>query len=555
MARVGKAAARPDGVADEVWAETVRRAAVVAPLADATGLTRARVRDAARALGLSVPSTYRLVALYRENPVTASLVPSRPGPAKGVRRLPPRVEGVVERTIEAVHKRRERPTLERLRRDVERDCRAAGLKPPSRKALSARVSARSLRELVRAREGAEAARQRFAPVRPGPRPDVPLRLVQADHTRVDLMLVDAATRTPLGRPWLTLVLDVCTRCVLGLHVAFDAPSSAGVALAMAQAVLPKEAWLASRGIRLAWPMHGLPGTLHLDNAREFRARALRLGCQQHGIHIEHRPPATPRFGGHIERLMGTLMGRVHALPGTTFSNVAERGDYPSEGKAVLSLAEFERVLALEVLGPYHNDVHSALRETPAAAWAEGVASAPPRLPRDRDVFVLDFLPWEERVVRRDGVHLFGIAYYDGALAPLIGEPDRKVRVKYDPRDLGAVFVQLPAGSHARVPYADLGRPPISLWEHREAVRLLREAGRHTVDERAIFAAIDEQRRILAAAHADTRIARRPATRAVPAAPSPDPASGSRPASASGAEDDGARAPMPAEGEASGVEFW
>ena len=233
------------------------------------------------------------------------------------------------------------------------------------------------------------------------------------------------------------MLDVCTRCVLGLHVAFDAPSSAGVALAMAQAALPKEAWLASRGIALAWPMHGLPGTLHLDNAREFRARALRLGCQQHGIHIEHRPPATPRFGGHIERLMGTLMGRVHALPGSTFSNVAERGDYPSERKAVLSLAEFERVLALEVLGPYHNDVHSALGKAPAAAWAEGVASAPPRLPRDRDVFVLDFLPWKERMVCRDGVHLFGIAYYNGALAPLIGEPDRKVRVKYDPRDLGA----------------------------------------------------------------------------------------------------------------------
>lgn len=86
--------------------------------------------------------------------------------------------------------------MERLRRDVERDCRAAGLKPPSRKALSARVSARSLREMVRAREGVEAARQRFAPVPPGPRPDAPLRLVQADHTRVDLVLVDGATRSP-----------------------------------------------------------------------------------------------------------------------------------------------------------------------------------------------------------------------------------------------------------------------------------------------------------------------------------------------------------------------
>lgn len=551
---------RPDGVPDAVWTEAVRRAAVIAPLAGEERLTRARVRDAAGALGLSLPSAYRLIALYRENPVTAALVPHRPGPAKGMRRLPPGVEGVVERAIEAVHKQPERPTLARLRREVERDCKAAGLTPPSRKALSARVSARSLREMVRARDGAEAARQRFAPVRPGPRPETPLQLVQADHTRVDLVLVDAATRAPLGRPWLTLVLDVCTRCVLGLHVAFDAPSSAGVALAMAQAVLPKDEWLASRAIRLAWPMHGLPGTLHLDNGREFRARALRLGCQQHGVRVEHRPPATPRFGGHIERLMGTLMNRVHALPGTTFSSVAERGDYPSERRAVLTLAEFERVLALEVLGPYHNDVHSALGKTPAAAWADGTASAPPRLPRDRDAFVLDFLPWEERVVCRDGVHVFRIAYYDGALAHLIGEPGRKVRVRYDPRDLGAVFVELPGGGHARAPYADLGRPPISLWEHREAVRRLREAGRRTVDERAIFEAVDEQRCVLADAGAATKAARRSGRSAAslalhpaPAGPAPAPIPAAAPA---GLDDEGdeARVPEVVEDEAWKTEF-
>ena len=37
---------------------------------------------------------------------------------------------------------------------------------------------------------------------------------------------------------------------------------------------------------------------------------------------------------------------------------------------MLTLAEFEKVLAFEVLGPYHNEVHSALGRTPAAAWAQ-----------------------------------------------------------------------------------------------------------------------------------------------------------------------------------------
>jgi len=134
VAKRKASAARPDGVPDEVWAEAVGRAAVVAPLAAEDRLTRARVRDAARTLGLSVPSADRLIALYRQSPVTASLVPHRPGPAKGTRRLPPGVEGIVEGAIGAVHAQRERPTLERLRRDVDRDCKAVGLKPPSRKA-------------------------------------------------------------------------------------------------------------------------------------------------------------------------------------------------------------------------------------------------------------------------------------------------------------------------------------------------------------------------------------------------------------------------------------
>ena len=95
------ASARPDAVPDEVWVEAVRRAGVIAPLVETGGrLTRARVREAGRALGLSVQSTYRLLARYRENPVTAALVPASPGPAKGTRRLAPQIEAVIDRAIQ-----------------------------------------------------------------------------------------------------------------------------------------------------------------------------------------------------------------------------------------------------------------------------------------------------------------------------------------------------------------------------------------------------------------------------------------------------------------------
>ena len=211
--------------------------------------------------------------------------------------------------------------------------------------------------------------------------------------------------------------------------------------------------------------------------------------------------------------MGTLMKRVHALPGTTSSNVVERGDYASEKQAIFTLSEFERIFALDVLGPYHNDLHSALGKTPASAWAEGLAATgDPRLPLDPKGFVLDFLPFQERLVGRQGVRIFNTMYFDGALASLLGTTDRKRRVKYDPGDLSAVFVEMPDGSHIRVPYADLRKPPVTLWEHRAAAAALRERGRGTVDEDAIFRAIEGKRRILIDAQAQSKNARRNLTR-------------------------------------------
>ena len=552
-----KAPSKPLDVSGDDWAEAVRREETVRSLAAAGTNDNASIRAASDALGLSTAQVYRLISKFREAPVTASLVVTKPGPEKGARLLPGSVERRIDDAIETVFKTRERPTLAKLGRDIWKDCSAAGLKPPSRKAIQARVSAHSLREMAKAREGSKAARQRFAPVQPGLRPRSPLAIVQVDHTKVDVELVDDLRRAVIGRPWLTLLLDVFSRCVVGFHLSFDPPSAAGVALSIAQGVLPKADWLGQRGISLAWPMHGMPAGIHVDNGREFHSRALKRGCQQHGIRINYRPPATPRFGGHIERLMGTLMGRVHALPGSTSSNVAARGDYPAEQKAVLTLGEFERHFALEVLGPYHNEVHSALGKTPAAAWTAGIEAVgePPRQPDDPAAFVLDFLPFEERIVRREGVRLFNVVYFDGALASLLDRADRRCRVKYDPRSMDAVFVELPDCGHLRVPCADLGRSAVTLWEQRLAQRALRAEGRRTVDEAAVAAAIDEQRRLLAGAQATSKSARRALAR-LPANPSPT-AAPHLPvqAAADAAEDEkDARVPPVVEDEAWRTEF-
>ena len=67
--------------------------------------------------------------------------------------------------------------------------------------------------------------------------------VQIDHTPMDIVVVDDLYRQPLGKPYLTLVTDVVTRCILGFVISFVPPGAGTVSLCMTLIVSPKAAWL------------------------------------------------------------------------------------------------------------------------------------------------------------------------------------------------------------------------------------------------------------------------------------------------------------------------
>jgi putative transposase len=103
------------------------------------------------------------------------------------------------------------------------------------------------------------------------------------------------------------------------------PSVTSIGMCLTQACLPKEPWLLARGLNhLQWPLCGLMDVLRADNGRDFRGEPLRRGCREHGIQLDFRPIAIPHFGGHIERLIGTMMGRIHLLPGYALRQEAAR---------------------------------------------------------------------------------------------------------------------------------------------------------------------------------------------------------------------------------------
>jgi len=489
------------------WDLARRRETILRPLAELRALSHAIVDEAARELGLRRSVTYRLIARYRQRPRTSSLLPFRRGRKPQSHFIDDRMKSLIDRSIRRYFLTQERPRMSDLMRQIAVACDEEGLKAPNYRTVKRRIRPLDPRNVAAKRLGSKAAQDLYRPVQASKANLLlPLEVVQIDHTPVDVIVVDERERLPIGRPWLTLAIDVASRNVTGFYVSLDPPSTISVALVISHAVLTKESWLAERSLSISWPAAGIPDTLYFDNAPEFDCGALERGCQEHGINLDHRPLGCAHFGGHIERLIGTMMGAVHLLPGTTFSNVVQRGDYESEKSACLTFPELDRWLALQIVGVYHQSVHSALHRPPLQAWMDGFArrSRPPRQPAEPGQFFFDFLPGEYRLIRRDGIRLFNIHYWDSYLSPLCGRSKRPMLVKYDPRNLSRVYLQDGDGKHWPIPYRDLGLPPISLWEHREAMKRLRAEGRRMVDEKLIFAAIREQRELLESSRKSTR---------------------------------------------------
>ncbi|SFM64586.1 Mu transposase C-terminal domain-containing protein [Shimia aestuarii] len=129
------------------------------------------------------------------------------------------------------------------------------------------------------------------------------------------------------------------------------------------------------------------------------------------------------------------MGRLHLLPGTTFSNEQDRGEYDPERHAALSLRELERYIALDIVGSYHQSIHSSLSRPPLAVWHDHEGDIPLRLPEDRLQFWVNFLSDQERTLRPTGIHLFDMRYWSAALSADVRRTNRRLLVKYDPRDM------------------------------------------------------------------------------------------------------------------------
>lgn len=115
----------------------------------------------------------------------------------------------------------------------------------------------------------------------------PMEYVEIDHTPAPVMLLDDDLELPLGRPYLTILYDRYTGCIVGLYAGFRDPSFESVRSAFLNATLPKD-WLKDKypSIDNDWPCHGKITHLVVDNGAEFWSDDLDAGSEAEQLKIE-----------------------------------------------------------------------------------------------------------------------------------------------------------------------------------------------------------------------------------------------------------------------------
>ncbi len=421
-------------------------------------------------------------------------------------RLDAELEGIVQGVLAECRAAPAYRTVRDVYLMVVNRVRDANLARPATDALSLpgqttiyrRVRAIDATAVLRHRPG-RAAVQADASVRPGPRPVRPLERVELDHTPLDLIVVDEEDRLPIGRPTVTLALDVYSGLPTGLHVGFEPAGYAAAARCLLHAILPKEDARARYGTTHLWPVYGLPETLVVDHAPHLVGGDLGGACGQLGIRLDPSPVKRPWFKGAIERQFRTHnTGLVHTLPGTTFSSVLQRGEYDAEGQACIALTRFREILHVYLLDIYAQDWNRGVGGVPATRWAEAVATGwAPALHHDAAEARILLGRTAVRTIQRAGIDLLCLRYQSQELSDLRHALPRgtPVTVKYDPEDLGMLYVRDARAERRWLPVPAIDQSyagNLSLWKHRVIQGYVRRAMGREVD---VYALADAKARI------------------------------------------------------------
>lgn len=367
-------------------------------------------------------------------------------------------------------------------------------KVPSRSTVYRRINRIDGYELDRARYGKRAADHKYRAIGRGKQASYRLEVVEIDHTKANVFIIDEVHKALIGRPTITIAIDRFTRMIVGLYIGFEPPSTFSVMQCLRNMILPKT-YVATEfpKIGLAWKAYGIPVSVVVDNAFEFTSNAFRDVAAVLNFDISQQPVRQPEFKGIVERFMRTIEQKAMAgMPGRTFSNPKEKGDY--EGMACITLREFREFFHHWMLADYCYQFHEGIIDVPAKRWDDEVKREPVRLPKDVADIDMYLGITKEGTLRREGVRFANLFYNSPELNQVLRTigSDRTVKFTVNPDDLSEIMVIHPERNvpiRAFCTYREYSSG-LTLYQHTVIQTIRRKQGKAFANQADFVAARD-----------------------------------------------------------------
>lgn len=261
-------------------------------------------------------------------------------------------------------------------------------------------------------------------------------LVEGDTHDLDVETVDQNGQL-IGRPYLTVLLEVRTRMIVGWDISYNPPSTEKTMRAVKHSLMSDN------------PYAGLARRYRLDNGSEFANARLKSVLQDLGSDVTYCEPGNPDQKPHVESFFKTWTTSIaHCMDGTTFSGPTP---YDSEANATLTLDDVKRNFQVWIDTVYHPGFHNGLAKSPKEAWEEdqsqGLAFEPKKYSEedlDRHLLCVAYI-----VPNNGRLRFRGLAWTGPAVSYLAtqrsGKP-KPLRLLYDICELGKAWVCAPDAS-------------------------------------------------------------------------------------------------------------
>ena len=291
----------------------------------------------------------------------------------------PRLKGFVDRFVDKMinelYMDVTRPSVSAVHKVItecmEKEPRFVSVEPVSRSTVSRKIKNIDDYKREVAREGWFYAQKKY-PHGSTVRKLKYLNLVwEMDNTPIDLIIIDEKTGEKLGRFWMTFVFCKITKMIQGYHISFHQPNAKSIIKAIKHAAYSKQDILDSDETLegYTWPCRGLPAEIVMDNGSDYISHPVRNSCSKLGINVHFNRKKSAQRKGGVERVQGTANRQINDfMPGKSFSNYIQKGDYKSEDNAVITQSDLFRIINNWIVTIYHQTEHRTLKDKPINSW-------------------------------------------------------------------------------------------------------------------------------------------------------------------------------------------